>query len=327
MPLLDAYTGSWDVAEASHLLRRAGFGGSRAEREALAAITISDAVEYLVDFQSTDPYLDGPTQGAGPFFGAPFVDLPTIEPLREDYENDVFYALRDLFQVNRPSNSYDLRRHRLYRMRYSTQPFQEQLALFLHDHAPSGVEKIQNTIPFEVTLGNDGDPGGLLPKGWVQVCASGTLPYEPARRRFMAIQMLLDQSDLYRTEGINSFENLLLSIVRDPAMLVYLDNFLNVKGKPQENLAREVMELFSLGVGNYSELDVFEVARCITGEGFPFLSCSNDYDATSGFVPSNHETGNKTVFGQTVTEDMTGQETADVVNLIVTRISHLEKSS
>ena len=55
MPLLDTYTGTWDLATASHLLRRAGFGGSRAERDAVAAITLSGAVEELVNFQPTDP--------------------------------------------------------------------------------------------------------------------------------------------------------------------------------------------------------------------------------------------------------------------------------
>ncbi|MFP6583246.1 MAG: DUF1800 family protein [Candidatus Hydrogenedentota bacterium] len=317
MPLLDTYTGIWDLATASHLLRRAGFGGSRAERDAVAAITLSNAVEELVNFQSTDPYLDGPTQGTGVFYGAPFVDLPTAEPT--DPQDEFYWATLDLYHTRNFEWASDMRNHWLYRMRYSSQPFQEQLALFLHDHAPSGLSKVRDTIPFRVTLGNDGDPDDLLPQGEVQECTSGTLPYDPSRRHTMAMQALLDQTNLYRTEGINSFEDFLLSIIRDPAMLVYLDNFLNVKGRPQENLAREMMELFSLGVGNYSELDIFEIAKSITGEGFPDFTCENDYDASSGFVSGNHEPGNKTVFGQTVSEDMTGLETVEVVNLIVNK--------
>lgn len=317
MALLDTYTGSWGEPEASHLLRRAGFGGSKSERQALAAMTLADAVESLVCFQSTDPYLDGPSQGNGAVFGAPLIDLPTVEPTDE---SDIdFYANRDLYQVRLHKGSWEARKYWLYRMRYSSQPFQEQLTLFLHDHAPSGINKVQDTIPFRVTLGNDGDPLGMLPEGWVQECTSGTLPYDPARQHYRAVQLILDQTDLYRTQGLNSFENLLLSIIRGPAMLVYLDNFLNVKGKPQENLAREMMELFSLGVGNYSELDVFEVAKCITGEGFPNFLCSTDYDDSSGFIPTSHESGNKTVFGQTVSQDMTGQETEDVVSLIANK--------
>ena len=316
MALLDLYTGSWTNAEASHLLRRAGFGGSASDRQGLAAMTLSDAVASLVDIQSTDPFLDGPTQGNGPVFGAPFVDMPTTPPLEGDPD---FFALNDLFDINNIRYPDHLRAHWLYRMQYSSQPFQEQLALFLHDHAPSGAEKIATTIPFEVTFGNDGDPGGLLPPGVFQPCTSGTLPYDFARQYTMAAQLLLDQCNLYRAEGCNSFETLLLSIVRDSGMLVYLDNYLNVKGKPQENLAREMMELFSLGVGNYSELDIFEVAKCITGESFPNFFCSTDYDTTSGFIAGNHETGNKTVFGQTIFENMIGQETADVVNLIVNK--------
>ncbi len=322
MALLDQYTGSWTNAEASHLLRRAGFGGSPTDRQALASMTMANAVASLVDFQSTDPYLDGSSQGNGSEHGAPFVDLPTVKPL--DEQDPDYWEQLDLYQVNTHRYSSRLRGYWLYRMRYCTQPFQEQLALFLHDHAPSGVDKIRNTIPVYVNLGNDGDPGGLLPPGEVQPCTSGTLPYDRLRQHTMAIELLLDQNNLYRTEGFNNFEALLLSIVLSPAMLVYLDNFLNVKGKPQENLAREMMELFSLGVGNYSELDIFGIANCITGESFPNFSCANDYDTSSGFIPDNHETGDKTVFGQTVTEDMTGQETVDVINLIVNKNQGLD---
>lgn len=317
MALLDTYTGIWGESEASHLLRRAGFGGSKSERQALAAMTLADAVESLVCFDSADPYLDGPSQGNGAVFGAPLIDLPTEEPT-DDTEPD-YWATRDLYQVRAHEYEWELRGYWSYRMRYSSQPFQEQLALFLHDHAPSGIRKVQDTIPFQVVLGNDGDPNGLLPEGWVQECTSGTLPYDPYRQHFRAVQIILDQTNLYRTEGLNSFENLLLSIIRGPAMLVYLDNFLNVKGKPQENLAREMMELFSLGVGNYSELDVFEVAKCITGEGFPNFLCSTDYDDSSGFIRTSHEPGDKTVFGQSVPYHMFGYETDTVVNLIMNK--------
>jgi hypothetical protein len=317
MALLDQYTGSWTNAEASHLLRRAGFGGSPSDRQALASMTMANAVASLVDFQSTDPYLDGPSQSNGAEHGAPFIDLPTTPP---DEQDSNFASLRDLYEINTHVYGPRLRGYWLYRMRYSTQPFQEQMALLLHDHAPCGGEKIGNTIPAVVKLGNDGNP----PPGVNQPCTSGTLPYDPLRQHTMAVEILANENDLYRTQGTNSFEDLLLSIVTGPAMLIYLDNFLNVKGKPQENLGREMMELFSLGVGNYSELDVFEVTRCITGNSFPDFSCATDYDTTSGFIAANHETGDKTVFGQTVAEDMTGQETIDVVNLIVNKNQGLD---
>jgi len=320
MALLDEYSGSWTNADASHLLRRTGFGGNATDRASLAAMTLADAVEYLVDFQSTDPYLDGPSALNGAVHGAPLNDLPTELADDDDPDRD---ALDDLYYVNHPRRKKHFRGHWLYRMRYTSQPFQEQLSLFFHDHAPSDINKVLSEIPSRVGLGNDGSP----PAGVEQPCSSGSLPYEEdesARRYRMGFQVMLNQGNLYRTEGCNSYEDLLLSIVRNPAMLIYLDNFLNVKGKPQENMAREMMELFSLGVGNYSELDVFEIAKCITGERLPNFKCKQDYDMSSGFDSSRHEPGNKTVFGQTITENMSGQETENVINLIMNKNKGLD---
>lgn len=78
---------------------------------------------------------------------------------------------------------------------------------------------------------------------------------------------MMAQWDLYRTKGNGSFRELLLGVCRDPAMLVYLDGARNVRGEPNENFAREIMELFALGVGNYREADVKEAARAFTGWG------------------------------------------------------------
>src|SRR5437764_10312539 len=77
--------------------------------------------------------------------------------------------------------------------------------------------------------------------------------------------MMLAQNKLLRTNGIASFPTLALSVAQDPAMMIWLDTRLNVKGRPNENFARELMELFTLGAGNYSETDVSEGARCFTG--------------------------------------------------------------
>src|SRR5258707_7607770 len=99
------------------------------------------------------------------------------------------------------------------------------------------------------------------------------------------------QNELLRAHALGKFGPFLQEISRDGAMLVWLDSNSNVKGKPNENYAREVMELFSLGVGNYTEKDVREAARAFTGwhtnsEGFRF-------DARV------HDDGTKTVLGQT----------------------------
>jgi uncharacterized protein (DUF1800 family) len=207
-------------------------------------------------------------------------------------------------------------------MRYSSQPFQEQFTLFLHDHAPSDVWKLGSNTPFKSTYGNDGDPLGLLPAGRTQECDRGVLgiPYDEDRTQKIVTAMLKNQNDLYRSEGLNGLEDLLVAIVRDPAMLSYLDNFLNVKGKPQENLARELMELFSLGVGNYSENDVQEIAKALTGEGFSDFSCDTNWNFDYGFTPAQHESGSKIIFGgEVISYSDTGQETIDVVQAILTK--------
>ncbi len=78
-------------------------------------------------------------------------------------------------------------------------------------------------------------------------------------------ELMQQQNDLLRTHAMGRFDELLLEISRDPAMLLYLDSATNRKSHPNENYAREIMELFSLGEGNYSEQDIRELARCFTG--------------------------------------------------------------
>jgi uncharacterized protein (DUF1800 family) len=80
-----------------------------------------------------------------------------------------------------------------------------------------------------------------------------------------AVGLSLGQYELLRARGLGSFAELLTLAVHDPAMLVYLDGTLNSKTKPNENVAREVLELFALGHGNYTQRDVRELARALTG--------------------------------------------------------------
>jgi uncharacterized protein (DUF1800 family) len=102
---------------------------------------------------------------------------------------------------------------------------------------------------------------------------------------------VLGQDQLMRENALGSYATLLSGITKDPAMLVYLDNQVNRKGKPNENFARELMELFSLGVGNYSEQDVKEAARTLTGRGVR--------DGAYFFDQRQHDDGEKTVLGKT----------------------------
>jgi uncharacterized protein (DUF1800 family) len=103
---------------------------------------------------------------------------------------------------------------------------------------------------------------------------------------------MLQQNQLLRSLGAGRFVDLLIAVSKDPAMLIWLDGQSNVKGHPNENWAREVMELFTLGIGNYTEQDVREGARASTG-----WSLSQDGKVT--FVPQRFDSGTKTILGQT----------------------------
>jgi uncharacterized protein (DUF1800 family) len=103
-------------------------------------------------------------------------------------------------------------------------------------------------------------------------------------------RLMRAQNDLLRRSAFGDFSSLLLEISRDPAMLVYLDSATNRKSHPNENYAREIMELFCLGEGQYTETDIRELARCFTG-----------WEIRRGefrFNRFQHDNGRKTILGQ-----------------------------
>ena len=104
--------------------------------------------------------------------------------------------------------------------------------------------------------------------------------------------LMLQQIQLFRDSGLGNFETLLQKVTRDPAMLIWLDNRLNRKGAPNENYAREVQELFTLGIGNYTEQDIHEAARAFTGYGL-------DKNLNFVFNQNQHDGGSKTFHAQT----------------------------
>lgn len=98
-------------------------------------------------------------------------------------------------------------------------------------------------------------------------------------------------NNIQRTNALGSFKTLLVEVSKSPAMLQYLNNQQNKKGKPNENFARELMELFTLGRGNYSEQDIKESARSFTGWMY-------DKDGSFIFRKNQHDNGTKTFFGK-----------------------------
>jgi uncharacterized protein (DUF1800 family) len=104
---------------------------------------------------------------------------------------------------------------------------------------------------------------------------------------------MVQQNQLFHRLALGNFRELIGAVIRDPAMIEYLDNNQNRRGNPNENLAREIMELFSLGAGNYTEEDIKEAARALTGWR------TNDEKSESAFVPRQHDGGVKTILGRT----------------------------
>lgn len=104
--------------------------------------------------------------------------------------------------------------------------------------------------------------------------------------------LMYRQNLLLREHALGNFRQLLLAVARDPAMIMYLDNVSNVKGKPNENFARELLELFTLGEGHYTEQDIKEAARAFTGWSIDRRT------GTYRFIRKRHDDGRKTFMGR-----------------------------
>jgi uncharacterized protein (DUF1800 family) len=117
--------------------------------------------------------------------------------------------------------------------------------------------------------------------------------FTSSARDVKSASAMVQQNELFHRLALGSFRELLRAIVRDPAMLEYLDNNQNRKESPNENFAREIMELFTLGEGNYTEEDIKEAARALTG----WKTTDDKLDAY--FVPRQHDAGKKTILGRT----------------------------
>jgi uncharacterized protein (DUF1800 family) len=107
-----------------------------------------------------------------------------------------------------------------------------------------------------------------------------------------------EDRDVIRANALGFFENLLVADGKSAAMLYYLDNYRNFATAPNENYAREVMELHTLSVGNYTETDVAELARCITGWQYRSTAFANHGEFF--FNASQHDNGTKIVRGQVI---------------------------
>jgi uncharacterized protein (DUF1800 family) len=154
---------------------------------------------------------------------------------------------------------------------------------------------------------------------WLDRMATSTTPlqekltlfwhghFATANSKVFDARLMYQQNALLRSMATGGFRDLVQQMALQPAMLIWLDNDTNVQGKPNENFARELMELFTLGVDRYTQNDVVASARAWTGHN------TLDSDRTQyQFYPDRHDNGTKTFMG--VTQDWDGP---DIVNFIL----------
>ncbi|MFQ6027064.1 MAG: DUF1800 family protein [Dehalococcoidia bacterium] len=151
---------------------------------------------------------------------------------------------------------------------------------------------------------------------WHSLFATGYTKLNQAR-------VLLNQIDMFRRFGLGSFRDLLIELSRDPAMILWLDNNDNHKGSINENYGRELLELFSMGIGNYTEEDIKECARAFTGwtlgnAEYMAVRASKDSIWPYGRIAwhfeyrdPDHDDGEKSVLGQT--GSFNGADVIDII--------------
>lgn len=244
--------GEWSAGHARHLLWRAGFGGTQAQINFLHRQGPGGAVDAMLGFEKAEGY-------------------EAVKP--DDFRDDIMAPLsrEQQQQVARARRSQD--EDVLAQFRRTRQEREQEDRRQIYSLQRWWLRRmIESPRPLEEKL-------TLL---WHGHFATSYRTIENSYHMFQ-------QNQLFRRHAAGSFGTLLESIVRDPAMIAYLDNNDSRKGQPNENLARELMELFSLGEGNYSEQDIKEGARALTGYTFEF----NDFR----FREEWHDTGSKAVLG------------------------------
>jgi hypothetical protein len=269
----------WNEEFAAHLLERAGFGGTPEEIAVFAKMTPAQAVARLVRFEGTNASKLPPFDHSG-------VHDPGLEP----------------FPPSRPA--------------VTDQAKARGEALGIKAKA-GGNRKLQPIVnKFFYWLRASVLETNRVAYWWANRMLASPQPLrekmalfwhghfavnEPKVRDY---RKLLGQLELFHAQGTGNFRKLMVAVAQDPAMLSFLDAGVNLKGAPNENFAREIMELFTMGVGNYTEKDIREGARAFTGWNYQDLK----------FVVNQekHDDGEKTFLGRTGRFDG-----VDVINIIV----------
>jgi uncharacterized protein (DUF1800 family) len=135
----------------------------------------------------------------------------------------------------------DAQQRWLFRMLHTNRPLQEKMTLFWHNHFATGYTKL----------------AGIVGAAEATRYMAAKPDEDPGRVR--------GQIEMLRDNALGNFQSLLVEIAKDTAMLIWLDGRTNTRAMPQENFGREIMELFTIGVGHYTESDVYAAARVFTG--------------------------------------------------------------
>lgn len=251
---LQPYSGPWNVRLAAHLLRRAGFGGTSAEIGRVAAMPMNAAVDGLIDFPDT---------GALP---KPPEIFDPRQVIRQKLGSELAVALagsgtdRDMLrrelgkEIRKGERQSVIALQRWWIERMIATPAPLQEKMALYFHGHFTTATIQK---------------GVTP------------------------QMTFDQNQLFRDNALGNLRELTWNVSIDPAMLIYLDNARNEAQHPNENYARELMELFTLGVDHYTEEDVRQASRAWTG----WIVVRRTGEAR--FAAARHDEGSKTFLGRT----------------------------
>lgn len=170
----------------------------------------------------------------------------------------------------------------------------ESAASQRHDEIDRLGERIARRSPGEI---------GALRGWWLHRMAHSNRPlrermlvlwhdhFATSHAKVASSPLMLRQLRTFEKHVFGDFGDLLRAVSRDPAMIIWLDGDDNVKGRPNENYARELLELFSLGIGNYGEVDIRETARAFTGW--------HQRNERFRFSERSHDGGAKTLFGST----------------------------
>jgi uncharacterized protein (DUF1800 family) len=268
----------WNADRAAHLLERAGFGGTPEEIARLAAMTPRQAVDALVDFESIKSDLK-------PFDESGIWD-PGMDPFPPSRAEAVRIAREHgegLGEKVRPAGS----QRRL-------QPVVDK---FFYSLTANNIETQRLGLWWANRMLTTGRPlEEKLTLFWHGHFATG-------ENKVRDYRMMLRQNEMFRAQAAGNLRGLLVGILKDPGMLVYLDNAENIKKHPNENFGRELLELFSMGVGNYTEPDVREAARAFTGWTNSVLEFK--------FDAPQHDADEKTFLGRTGPFD--GEDIIDII--------------